>query len=162
MRNRIIIVLTLLFFSLIGNVTIAHGEDVPHDVGYGISYDSLSLEVLGVSPQVAGSVAAIVVQSRWSDLSYVAPGAGAVTTIVRWPRLNEQDDARAVDAAVITTIGDRGQAIVSYHVPAEVLLPGEDVVTATVELRVLAISALGFPNFGWGQTDFTVAIGRAQ
>lgn len=158
MRLRNLFLALLLFLA---TVTPAYADDIPHDVGSGISYDTVRVDVLGVSPHLAGEAAAIVVQTRWSDLSYVAPESAAGTVIVHWPR-GENDTARAADAATFFTPAERGIAVIGYHVPAEVLLPGESVVTATVEVRVLAIAVTGWPSFGWGSTDFVVTIGRAD
>jgi hypothetical protein len=152
--------LALLVFLATAVPVYAEGDDPPNQ-GFGLAYDTLLIDVLGYSPLVEGQTQAMVVWTRWSDRTVVQQDAGALVLIIHWPR-NEGDTARAQDAVAFAKVEDRGLAILAYDVPSGVLLPGEQMVTATVEISALAFTMQRWPSAGWGATKFDIAVGRAE
>lgn len=157
LRNLILAALLLL-----ATVTpAAAAPDDPQDNGFGMAYDALIFEPLAYSPPIDGQTQAVVTQVRWSDGRYVEPDAGAVILIARWPRA-ENDTARALDSVGWARTEQRGLAIVPYAVPNGVLLPGEQAVTATLELSALAFRVGTWPQAGFAKREMTVTVGRNE
>lgn len=150
----------LLVLSLIGNVRIVHAAPSdPTDAGFGLSFDGLTVEVPGYSPPAAGLFQAIVARAKWSDGRPV--DGGVTVALVHWPR-GDGDTARAIDPWSFDDTDPNGYSVLVYPVPIEVLRPGEDVVTATVEISVLAFRMSTWPNAGFGRAELSIPVKRIQ